>query len=60
MDSTKTWLSSRTLWVNAIAIASSFVAPKLGVVIDAETQIAILGVINLILRIITKQPITFT
>lgn len=59
MDTTK-WYASKTLWVNAIAVIGGFVAPKLGITIDAETQVAILGVINLILRVITKTPVVFS
>ena len=56
----KSVLFSRTLWTNIVAVGASFAASKLGVQIDAETQIAILGVINLILRIVTKQPVAFS
>lgn len=56
----KNWLTSRTLWTNLIAIGASFVAKKFGVDIDAQDQIAILGIINIGLRVITKQPITFS
>ena len=56
----KSVFTSKTLWVNVLAIGAGFLAPKLGVTISAEDQVAALGVINLILRMITKQPIAWT
>jgi hypothetical protein len=57
---TKSILFSKTIWTNIVAVGASFAASKFGIQIDAATQIAILGVINLILRIVTKQPVTFS
>jgi len=57
---TKSILFSKTIWTNIVAVGASFAASKLGVEIDAETQIAILGVLNLILRVVTKQPVAFS
>ena len=59
MDMTK-WYLSKTIWVNAVAIAAGFAAKQFGLEIDASTQVAILGVINLALRIITKTPISWS
>lgn len=56
----KSVLFSKTLWVNLLAIAAGFAAPKLGIVISAEDQVAALGIINLILRLVTKQPVVWT
>jgi hypothetical protein len=50
----KKWYLSKTLWVNAIAIVASFFSAD---VLDTQTQLQILGVINLILRLITKSPV---
>ncbi len=57
---TKPWYVSKTLWVNVIAMIAMLVQTKVGFVIDAETQAALLIVINLVLRIITKTPISWT
>ena len=54
----KPWYTSKTLWVNAIAFAALLLQSKLGYVLDAETQIGILAVINVILRLITKTGIS--
>lgn len=59
MDNTK-WFMSKTLWANAVAIAAGFAAKQFGIDIDASTQVAILGVINLALRVITKTPISWS
>lgn len=56
----KSILFSRTLWANVVAVGASFAASKFGIVVDADTQIAILGVLNLILRVVTKQPVSFS
>ena len=57
---TKSILFSKTIWTNIVAVGASFAASKLGVELDAGTQIAILGVLNLILRVVTKQPVAFS
>ena len=58
MDS-KPWYTSKTLWVNAIAFAALLVQSfGTGFVIDAEHQIGILAVINLVLRLVTKTGIS--
>ena len=57
---TTQWYASKTLWTNVVALAASFGAKQIGVDIDAQTQVGILVVINLILRIVTKQPISWS
>jgi hypothetical protein len=59
MSNTK-WFASKTLWANVVAIAAGFAAKQFGLEIDASTQVAILGVINLALRAITKTPISWS
>ncbi len=60
MQPTTPWYMSKTLWTNLIAGAGTFLAPKLGLQLDAQTQVSILVVINLVLRAITKQPLSWT
>jgi len=55
---TKRWYTSKTLWVNLTAIAALIAQEELGYILDAETQAAILAVINLILRVITKKGLS--
>lgn len=55
----KSWYLSRTLWVNAIAFIALLIQSfGTGFVIGAEEQVGILAVINILLRLITKQPIS--
>lgn len=64
MDSKPFW-ASKTLWVNviagAVAVGTAF-GVNLG--LDAETQTALVGgvmaVVNIILRFMTKAPVTVT
>lgn len=58
----KRWFISKTLWVNAIAVIAFWVNWKMKVVvIPAELQGEIvttaMAVINIILRLITTQPV---
>lgn len=57
---TKKWYASKTLWANVIAIGAGFAAKQFGVEISAESQVAILGVLNLILRLVTKEEIVWS
>lgn len=54
---TKPIWQSKTFWVNVIALAALSVQALTEFVIDVETQAAILAVINLILRLVTKDRI---
>ena len=59
----KKWYASKTLWANIIAgIATVATAFGLDLGLDADTQVAVVGgvmaVINIVLRVITKGPVT--
>ena len=56
MDSKKFWLS-KTLWVNMLAIAALIIQSQTGYVFSPEAQVSILGVLNVLLRVVTKIPI---
>ncbi len=58
MNTKKLW-ASKTFWVNILAIIVVAVQTQTGFVIDIEAQAAILAVINLALRAITKTEITW-
>ena len=53
----KKWYLSKTVWVNAIALGAFLLQDKLGIPLSNEDQLAILAVINILLRIVTKEPI---
>lgn len=48
---------SKTFWVNVIALVAMLAQMQTGFVISPEEQIAIIAVINILLRIVTGQPI---
>jgi uncharacterized membrane protein len=51
----KEFYKSKTLWVNLIAFVALVAQIIFGFAIDAETQVGLLAVINLILRLVTKS-----
>ncbi|MCX8070224.1 MAG: hypothetical protein N2738_06945 [Thermodesulfovibrionales bacterium] len=53
----KRWFLSKTIWVNAIALIALILQNKFGYVLSTDEQIAILAVINMIIRFLTKQPL---
>lgn len=55
----KTWYISKTLWTNAIAITAIIAQGQFGFLIDPVAQVAILGVINIMLRAITSEGIVW-
>ncbi len=55
---TKRWIYSKTLWGNVIAIVALILEAQFGEVLTPETQIGILGALNIILRLITKKGLT--
>ncbi len=58
---TKKWWMSKTVWVNFCAILAIVLNSQYGIEMDADTQAAmatsILAVINIILRLVTNQPV---
>lgn len=57
----KKWYASKTLWVNAIAvIAMGVQAFKSDWVVSPEIQASALGVVNSVLRLITKEEIVWS
>ena len=60
MDGTKIWWASKTIWMNLIALVGSIL---IAVGFDpgrwAEISTVALAFVNLILRVYTREPITF-
>ncbi len=58
----KWFLKSKTLQVNIISMIAtwftSFVAENFQIHLSAQEQVTILGVLNIILRFVTKTPIS--
>lgn len=56
---TKKWYHSKVFWFNILACVAMITQAATGTEwLDAEAQVGILAVINLILRIVTKQPLS--
>lgn len=54
----KKWYKSKTLWINIIALAALFLKNQFGFEVSAEETGAVLAVVNLILRAITKTGLS--
>ena len=58
----KHWYASKTLWVNFLAIVAIILNSQFGIELDVEVQAAlatsILAIINIVLRFVTRQPIS--
>jgi len=57
---TKSFLTSKTLWVNAIAFIAMAVQLKTGWVLSPEYQAMALTGINAVLRAVTKAPVAWS
>jgi len=55
----KKWYTSKTMWANVVALGATWIANLTGQQITAEEQVAILAIVNIVLRIITKETITW-
>lgn len=57
----KQWYLSKTLWVNSLALVAVILQGVTGKeIISVETQGIILTVVNILLRLVTKQELTTT
>ncbi|NDY41235.1 hypothetical protein G3N55_00020 [Dissulfurirhabdus thermomarina] len=59
MNSGKQWWMSRTLWTNVLAIVAIILQGQFGYVLSPETQVMVLGAVNALLRLVTRQPIAW-
>jgi low temperature requirement protein LtrA len=55
----KKWYASKTLWVNLLSVIALVVQTQTEFIVDAEAQVALLGVINLVLRAVTKSHLNW-
>lgn len=51
----KKWFRSKTIWTNGIVVLGLGINRYCGIELDAETTTGILAVVNLVLRLITKE-----
>ena len=58
---TKHWWASKMIWVNVIAVVAIILNSQYGIDLDTEVQAAlatsILAIVNIVLRVVTNQPI---
>lgn len=56
----KVWWKSKTLWVNAIAVVLAIVQLATQTYpVDPRTQALVVGLLNILLRVLTGQPLAF-
>ena len=53
----KKWYTSKTIWANVIAAVSLFVSSQFGYNMSTESQAGIIAVLNIFLRIITRESL---
>jgi len=53
----KNYITSKTMWVNFVAIIAIVAQGQFEFVIDPAAQMAILGVLNIILRAVTGEDL---
>ena len=58
-ESIKAFYTSKTLWVNLLAIAGLLIQTQTGFIISPEIQVLILAAVNAMLRAITKTSISW-
>ena len=55
----KSWFRSKTLWINIVAVIAVLFGQYVGIDMTGEENVAFLGVVNFILRLITSEPVGF-
>jgi len=55
----KEYIKSKTLWLNIIALIAIISAGQFGLVLDGTIQAAMLVMINVLLRMITKEELVW-
>ena len=55
----KNYITSKTMWVNFVAILAIVAQGQFEFVIDPSAQMAILGVLNIILRAVTGEDLSW-
>jgi hypothetical protein len=59
-DNMKKWYTSKTLWVNFISLLAMVIHGITGVEwLSIEVQATLLSVINILLRVVTKEEISW-
>jgi len=61
-EGAKSIFTSKTFWLNLLALAGLVIQKLTGneILVDATTQATILAFINILLRTITKEPVSWS
>jgi hypothetical protein len=57
MEETKHLFTSKTVWINVVALLAFWLQKKYGFVLDADLQVSLLTGINIWLRSVTKDAV---
>lgn len=57
-NGTKPWYTSKTVWVNAIALGAALSGASTGFAVSGEEAGALLAVVNLVLRVTTNKGLS--
>ena len=55
----KSIFKSKTFWVNVIALLGFIVQQRFGFIVDEAIQVQVLGLVNIGLRMLTKEPVNW-
>ncbi len=55
----KNWLRSKTVWANILVVMGIITMKYLGTELTSQETASIMAVINLVLRLITTEPVGF-
>ena len=57
----KPFWQSKTMWANVAAMVSPYIVSLLGIDMPtAEVTVLLLGIVNIVLRIVTKNAVSLT
>ena len=59
MDTGKKFWVSKTFWINLLSVAGIVTSSAFGFDIPAEWSVSILGVVNIVLRLVTHKEIVW-
>jgi hypothetical protein len=58
MEGKKIWFS-KIFWLNVLGLAAILIQAYTGYIVSVETQASVLAVLNVLLRLITKDPVVW-
>ena len=55
----KKWYTSKTVWINVVSVAGIMLQSQFGFLITPDMQVMLLGLLNVAVRTVTKEEITW-